>query len=132
MTCPHCADRIAELEDEIRCLKRELALSTDEREVAIISEHFRSVNGEGRPAVARMISYLYGTRGRPVHWLALLEAVPPRYERTESLDRADNLVRVWISCARKYLGRDAITTVHGVGYRLSPSGLETVSAILNG
>lgn len=130
MSCPACYQKIEDLEEENRHLRRQLCLSTDERDVALLTEAFQRKFTEARPAVARVVSYLHAAKGRPVHWLALLDVIPARYIRSGAVDRQDNLVRVWICCARKYLGKDAIKTVHGIGYRITDIGAARVAEIL--
>lgn len=132
MTC-ECAKlhaRIAELEEEVSHLKRELGQQTNEREVARITAHFKRTTSAARPSAARLVAFLYGANGRPVHWTALLETMPARDRTREPLDRLDNNVRIWVSNARKYLGKDSIATVQGIGYRLTETGLERVASIL--
>ena len=100
-------------------------MMADESEVIRLARGLR-VN----PGIARLISCLYGAKGRAVGMATLLHAVPPRDASADPLDRADNNIRVWVWRARGALGVDAIATAHGLGYSLTPVGLEKVAAVL--
>lgn len=115
-------------------MKRELGQAADEGQVARLSSgmRMRGAGGKYHPAAARLVMLLYGAKGRPVHWIKLLDAVAPRDLKADSLDRGDNNVRVWISDARKRLGRGAIETVNGIGYILTEEGRASVEEILGG
>lgn len=131
MTCPHCSDRIAELEDEVRHLQRELGQAVQEGVVDRISHAMRHKTGMFRPGAARVVALLWSTKGRSMSRYAILEACPPVKEpHADPLDRGANLVAVWVTFARKCLGPAAIETIYGKGYRLTPEGMAAVDAIL--
>ena len=135
MTCPHCAalrERIADLEADIEEMRRDAGMSASEADVGKLTSYHRDSVGYMRPTTARVVAYLYSAKGRPIHYLALLEGIPAKDKARDPLDRTDNIVRIWISRARKCLGKDAIATVHGIGYRLTTEGAARVAAILGG
>lgn len=130
MTCPHCDARIADLEDEVRFLRRELGQMTDDATVTKISDAMRLRSGVGRPGAARVLALLWQAQGRPVSRYTLLEGTPPQDVTADPLDRMSNIVAIWVGMIRQCFGKDAVGTQYGKGYYLTPVGLARVSEIL--
>lgn len=128
MTC-NCHERIAELEQEVRRLKRLVGESADEKIAHKVSEFMRRSGELRSPGAGRIVAALYAAEGRPVSQYSLLEAVPPTYAR-ESQDRSVNAISVWVHVIRKNLGEHTIETVRQRGYRLSDEGREFVEKIM--
>lgn len=63
-----------------------------------------------------MIGALFHTYPRPAGSFFLLDTLP---SRDCTKDRDANVIKVLACRIRRKLGKDAIETVHGVGYRLS-------------
>lgn len=125
--CPHCAakdERIAWLESELGLQRDETARDKLRSALATATENAR----HGMNGTARFVLALYGARGRAMSSQQLLDAIPPRWGGDD--ERLPTIVRVWASSARKTLGKDAISTAWGSGYRLTPEGMARVGAIL--
>lgn len=116
-----CA-RCAELEEEVAYLRSELGVQQDASLVDILKVRFGLVRGW-----AALLAALYRAKGRCVMRAQLEEAIPNPNDR----DRDDRIVSVYIALLRGALGKDAIATVWGSGYRLTESGLERVEAVLS-
>jgi DNA-binding response OmpR family regulator len=126
MTCARCE----ELEEQVAYLKSELGLSND---VETSDRLRRAMRGTYRPTHASgacgLVLALYAAKGRLRAKWSLMEAIPPRNGGDD--DRNPKIIDVYVSCARKGLGHDAIETVWGRGYRMTDVGMERVRAILN-
>ena len=112
-----------ELVEEVAYLRSELGATTDHDRDKLIAA-LRTTLAE-----ARILSALYAARGRPVSNWRLAEAAPPGRMTADRNDVA--AVKVWISRIRRKLGADAVLTIHGLGYALSPAGMAIVDAALN-
>lgn len=126
--CDALRERLEDLQDEVRELRRELGQITNEAEVDAIYRQLK-VGGMNRRGSAQVISILYGAKGKPVSRYSLLRAIPTRYGG-EPMDREAKIIDVWVSFARKTFGREYLQTVQGVGYRLTDAGMAKVSEIL--
>lgn len=113
MTCLRCA----ELEDEIRYLRRELKLDAD-------FSRTRSV--------ARRL----GVEPKQAELLLVLHAANGKFVRSDTLrlrlseDSTPDTLRSHMYKARRVLGPNAITTLYGQGYGLSESGMTLVAEAL--
>jgi hypothetical protein len=126
MTCARCA----ELEEEVAYLRGELGLTRNmEREHRLRSAlRARNLTTHANGAALLLLA-LYAAGGAVRTPYQLLDAIPSR-EHNE--DRNPGVVVVYIHCARKAIGFDAIENVWGRGYRLSDAGAERVKALLDG
>ncbi|MGH6933928.1 MAG: response regulator transcription factor [Dongiaceae bacterium] len=68
----------------------------------------------------RLLDYLMHHQGKVVSRTELVEHI---YD--QDFDRDSNTIEVFVGRLRKKLGRDYITTVRGLGYRLAPPGQES-------
>jgi DNA-binding response OmpR family regulator len=118
MTCAHCE----QLEEQVAWLKSELGIQMDSTRHAKITKGLR-LQGQ----TAAMVLVLYQARGRVVSQVAMNDAVP---SPLVGEDRGPKFVDVQICRARKVLGKGAIENIFGKGYRLSPSGMNTVATAL--
>ena len=127
MNCPHCAEK----DERIAWLESELGLQKDGDAYA----NLRNVLMTARTPTSRhtgsagCVMALYHAKGRTMTRLQILEACP---SPSGIEDRVEKVVDVWICFARKSLGREAIESVWGRGYRLTPMGVERVGAIIGG
>lgn len=113
-----CA-RCLELENEVAWLRSELGLRLDMEEIAKLSNAFGFSPNQSKLALT-----LLASNGRPVTRLQLDEAMPG------DADRSYSYVSVYISHIRQALGFDAIETIWGQGYRLTPAGADQIRAVL--
>lgn len=124
MTCPHCD----ELRERIAYLEGELGLQKEATHLAAIRAFTHGVTIRGRMQTAEFILALYRANGRVISGPQLMEIIPPHQYGED--DRNHEIVKVWAHGARKILGRQAIQTVWGRGYRLTAEGLERVRDII--
>lgn len=122
--CSRCDD----LEEQVAWLRSELGLQRDLATENRLCETIPRGAHAGRPQLARFVMALYAAKGRPVTRFQLLEACPPTTADEDS--RSEKILDVWVWRARGWLGRDAVLTLHGKGYRLSESGMAKVAALL--
>lgn len=121
-------DRCPELEERIAWLESELGV----QQAADMHQRLRRGLGHSAPranGATRLISVLYAAHGRPLSYCQLLEGIPPQAGGDD--ERDSKIVAVWVSHARKALGRGLIETCWGYGYRLSDDGMARVAAILD-
>jgi len=109
MTCPHCAA----LEEEIAYLKDELALTRSKDVVDRLRRHFR-LSGQQ----ATVLAALYNARGRCLQQWFLEEIAPPVADK----ERQPKHMQVQICNIRNKVGKGAIETVWGAGYRITDLG----------
>lgn len=109
-----------ELEDEVAFLRSEMGLSSSGTAVQLLRSGFGMDSGS-----ARAVAALYSARGRVLTYFQIAEAMA---SEAEGIKR---LVSVFVCRARGKLGRDAVETAWGVGYRLSPVGIAKIDAVLN-
>lgn len=132
MACSECE----RLRDEVAYLKSELGLQQDADVLARLSKAMRARNDGLRwtwqkaTGSARIVARLYAVNGRPLSRAQLMDAAPAKTPVSD--DRWDNIIDVWVCFARKALGKDAIDTVHGLGYKLSDVGMVRVAEIVEG
>lgn len=110
------ANRIADLEERVAYLERELGLSRDLTRVgSLVAKGWR-----GNPArIALALAY---ANGRILSDAQLADALPDR-------DRADdsNNIKAHMWWVRKMMGYDAVETVRGIGYRMTPKGCAAIN-----
>jgi hypothetical protein len=80
------------------------------------------------PQQAALMATLYKAR-RTVTALALMELLP-RADHAAELE--SNWSKVIVHRVRFFLGKDVIETIHGVGYKITPYGVEVVQRALAG
>ncbi len=117
------AERIAELEEENAWLRSELGLVVDGDQLATLRKTYEMATG-----AACLVLALYRAKGRLLNKLQLHEAIPAIWKDHD--ERCVKIVDVRICHARKGVGRDAIETICGQGYGLTPEGMEKVRAAL--
>jgi DNA-binding response OmpR family regulator len=120
MTCARC-DR---LEEENVYLKSELGLQVEAGHLAEVMTAFKATHGE-----ARMIMALYRARARAVSREQLFDVLPG-HDHGVGQDSTFKVVDTLMVRVRRKLGDDAVTTLHGVGYRMSEAGSARVAAVL--
>jgi DNA-binding response OmpR family regulator len=111
-----------ELEDEVAYLRDELR-PADNGEQGRLMAALKTTAAETRILLA-----LYAGKGRPVSNWRLSEASPPARMTADRNDIA--VLKIWISRIRRKLGADAVQTVYGIGYALTPEGAARVKAAL--
>lgn len=125
-----CA-RCEELEERVAWLEGELGLQREAWAVDTLRAAFAASPNRragSRLGAARLVLALYRAKGRPMTTYQLMEACPPTDRRED--ERSSNIVSVWAYFARQVLGKDAVASAWGQGYRLSEKGLSQVAAIL--
>jgi DNA-binding response OmpR family regulator len=122
-TCPSCAAKARKIAELERLLDG--ALYTTKREAARLIRVLGVTEQQ-----AEILTVLYRSGHDCVKGMAVIDALPParRGERTE--ENRDNLIKVQVSHLRKQLGREAVETVWGAGYRLGADMRATIKAIL--
>jgi DNA-binding response OmpR family regulator len=116
MMCSRCA----ELEERVAWLEGELGLRTAAAARHALCRAFKITPGE-----AAMLATLHAAKGKFVSTWLLLDTTAPSRD-----DRSPNSVSVRIYWLRAKLGKGAIETVYGAGYRLSEPGQALVAAVL--
>lgn len=112
-------DRIAELEDEVSHLKRQLGLVADNAMVTKVMRRWRLTGSEAQLLVA-----LHDAKGRACSKDHLLDALYGQGEGPEI-----KIIDVFVCKLRKKIGAEKISTVWGRGYMLSAAGCEALDAI---
>ena len=117
MDCQRCE----ELKGRIAWLEEELGLRIKNSHTAIIMQTFRLT-----PIEAWFVIVLWEARGRPVdrHWL--LDNRPTVRERLSEYPSL-NMLRVYMNKVRSQIGKASIKAVWGIGYAMTPTGLELIS-----
>lgn len=110
MTCVHCE----ELREEIRFLKREIAVEDSEELIDRLRLYHHL-----QPAEARILAALYCAKGRVLS-VYQLDELCPLISATE--DRDIKHVNIRICRLRKKLGAEAIQNVWGRGYCITDLG----------
>lgn len=111
-----------ELEEEVSRLRHELGLMREERVFTALRKKFRLT-----PVETRFLIALYDAKGEPLTaWDLHLKVPAP-----SGLERASNVVAVFISRLRGIIGRNAIDTVWNRGWALTPVGITTVDRALS-
>jgi DNA-binding response OmpR family regulator len=119
MECERCA----ELSERIAWLEEELGLRVRDALTERVMRAFRLT-----PAEAWFVIVLWSAKGRPVerHWL--LDNKPTVRERVSEYPSL-NMLRVYINKVRSQLGKDAIRSVWGIGYAMTPIGMERINKV---
>jgi len=113
-------ETIAELEERISYLESELCLALRVDQVSkLVSIGFT-------PSEAAQMLTLYQT-GRTMSDVALFDSIDHKCDGTDH-----KIVQVYVSRIRKHVGYDAIETVRGMGYRITPLGRRVVEGLLAG
>lgn len=112
--------RCAELEEEVKFLRRELAMELDLSLTDQLAQAFKL-----SPQAARVLTTLYQTKGRVVSRLLI-------YERlyTHERDGDPKIVDVLLSQVRKRLGHEYIGNVWARGVALTVAGVARVETVL--
>lgn len=114
---------IEELRQEVTHLRHELSLMREERLFTALRKAFRLT-----PVETRFLMALYDAKGEPLTAWALENLSPS----PSGLERASNVVAVFISRLRGSIGRTAIDTVWNRGWALTPVGIVKVDKALEG
>lgn len=125
-SCPHCADEIADLREEIAYLRSELGITVDR------TAQFRMKQPYGlTPREALMIERMRQAYPRPVH-RSVLDRIGTQPDEDEDEDRLTvyNLTSVYAWRIRRSLGQDSLVTVPAFGYALSEAGYRRVMEVL--
>lgn len=123
MMCERCAD----LEERVAWLESELGLRRDAERIERLKRAIPAYRLGGRGQAAHLLDALYAAKGRTLTKLQILEALPSPAGNDE---RGLKLVDVVVCIARAGLGKSAIETIWGVGYRLTDEGIQIVRAIV--
>lgn len=113
-----------ELEDEVVYLRGELGLTTSASAIGAVKAATGLSDGP-----ARVLLALYRTKGRALAKHQILDTVPA--QRTID-DRDPKLADVWICRIRQATCFEAVDTVWGQGYAISPTGRAIVEKALEG
>lgn len=116
-TNPDPWERIAELEEEVAYLRRELNLQDDADRMDRLRRAFRLT-----PYEAKALERLRSTHPRPLAAWRLTDT--PTENETA-------MGRVYVCRLRHKLGKQAIRVDWGIGYTLSPEGVEMVDRALS-
>lgn len=109
-----CCTRCQELEDEVRSLRRELAYEIDRNKAHELRRGLRLTKAQ-----AEIMWLLYTSNGRNVTIEAMDELTPGRHGIRR---QSTKVFQVQVCRLRELMGSEAIETVPGVGYRLTPLG----------
>jgi len=112
-------ERVAELEERVAYLESELGLAQNTARESLFRQAFGLTGQE-----ARLVMALYDVKGRILSKYQLEDAIQ-RVAGGTALKIAD----VYVCRVRKRMGYDAIETVWGLGYKLTPKGVAMVDAI---
>lgn len=110
-------DRLALLEEENAWFRRELGLSIDATRVARVAFGLRLSLQQSRLLLA-----LHAAGGRTLTKPQLLVATAVDAGRAD--DRELKIIDVIVHKVRAAIGADAISTSWGLGYALTPTGIE--------
>lgn len=125
--CERCAD----LEEQVAYLRSELGFQADNEAYRKLRSYLVYRQSRvGRASAVRVVLALYGAKGRTLTRDQLLDAVPPR--SGEEDERQLKTIDVWVCFARRALGKAAIESVWGRGYRLTEAGMAAVAGIMDG
>ena len=120
-------DRCEELQESVAWLESELGIQRSADRVERIKSALFPYRRSGRGQAAYLLEALYAAKGKVMTKLQILEALPSPSRNEE---RGLKLVDVVVCIARASLGKGAIQTVWGLGYRMTDAGLEAIRAIL--
>lgn len=109
MSCPHCTA----LEEEVAYLKDELSLTKSKDVVDRLRRRFQ-LSGQQ----ATVLAAIYNAKGRCLQQWFLEEIAPPML----APDRGPKHMQVQICNIRNKVGKAAIETVWGAGYRITDLG----------
>lgn len=116
-------DRIETLEAEVAYWKAEAQRNVEVDTVTRLRDAFGLT-----PAEAWLVGMLYAANGRVVRRERLCEDVPGG--SWEDRAEGSNIVEVFVSKARRKIGRDSIETVRYHGYRIAPAMAARIDAVL--
>jgi len=112
-----------ELAAEVTRLRGELALMREERFYTLLRKNLRMT-----PVETRFLMALYEANGEPLTAWDIDQKAPA----PSGLDRASNVVAVFVSRLRGRLGRTSVDTVWNKGWALTPVGIAKVNKALEG
>lgn len=118
-------EQVAALEEENAWLRREMGQQLESAQIHALQSAFRLT-----PHEARIVLLLHANKTRPCNWGFIDDAIPAERGR-ERLDPYAQ-VKIRICVIRKKLGHpDAVETIWGAGFRLSPAGRALIDAALS-
>ena len=120
-TLPQALERIDELETELDMLKRDLGHSADDVDIDRLNRRWKLTGLE-----TRIVLILHRRKGAVVNKESLLSALYDNSPETPAI----KIIDVFVCKIRAKVGADFIATAWGHGYRLTPSGMAQVSAVL--
>jgi len=123
MTCADCA-RLAELEEENRQLRRELAFSVDAARGKMLAKHLGITPQQGL-----IVTALYAAKGRPIAPWDIADAIGSSVMK-DGFEQAD-VIRVQVSKIRTAVHPSFISNVWGAGYYMSEAARARCDAILS-
>jgi hypothetical protein len=113
-----------DLEAEVVYLRSELGLMRDDDDLAALRQAYPMPR-----SAARLVLALRAAGQRGLTYQQLDDALPQ--VRGAEGERQLKVFSVWAHYARKALGFDAVETIWGRGFRISPQGAARVDAALN-
>jgi len=120
MECERCE----ELKERIAWLETELGLRVKNDNTATIMQTFHLT-----PIEAWFVLVLWEAKGRPVDRYWLLDNRPTTRDRISEYPSL-NMLRVYINKVRAQIGKGSIKGVWGVGYAMTPEGMELITKTL--
>jgi DNA-binding response OmpR family regulator len=123
LTLPQALQRIEDLEFELRELRREWACGSQAARVGAIRARWPAL--DRAPAI--MLLYLFDRAHVVIDRNRLIRAVPHR-ESNEFPD--PDMIKIYAHAIRQNVHRDAIRTERGLGYAITPLGIEAVNGAL--
>lgn len=114
--------RVAELEEQITHLKRELKLDFDFQQLSVLQKNLKLSKLEATVLIAL---FARSERYTQKHILVALKE-----EAGDREGSSEHLIDVMIYHIRKKIGHSCIESIYGQGYRLTPVGVTLVRAAL--
>jgi DNA-binding response OmpR family regulator len=121
VTLDKALQRIKDLEYERDCLRRELGLERDSRDLAPLKQRWKLSTGE-----AQIVLCLYRHFPMAVRYDTLFACL----RHWGDSDGTPASVKVYACRIRKVVGRESIRTVFGIGYALTAEGRDLVRSTL--
>lgn len=121
MTCPRCAD----LQEQVAYLRSEPALSIEEERISLTRRALRV-----SPQEARLLLVLYDSK-RVMSKAALEERLPLLKTEERYIAHNGGITTVLVCRIRARLGKDAVVTEWGLGFKLSEAGRALIATALS-